>query len=486
MKRHVVFLLCVALSSVAMAEDANHVMFAFVDHFEPLRPGIPEVRIWVDDYIAMASKHIDADGRHPIHSYFQLFPMPESRLRESLTILNDSTYKGYGEVEYHLHHGITDERNRTEVEATQELIYLTAQTQDIFNSHGALITAEPTPSFTFGFIHGTWALDNSRYNTWTDPCDPHYQSCGVNWELQILGELGAYADFTFPSPMPMTPPTKDSIFYVEDDEIPASYKDANHIRMVEVNQPEFGDLMIIEGPDTRTNIGIKREDYNDPATLDRMDGWVGHNVHVIGQDKWVFVKVYTHGCMEDLTYQPAWDAFFGETMDSFYNDIEAKYNDGISWKLHYVSAREMYNIIKAAEAGMTGDPGQYRDFLIKPYANMLILTQNQYRLISYDTAVTLVEILDTNAVVEFNMKGFGPDAIIAESTNLAYGWQPSNALLGQGEFGELHFLDTTPSRYYRIYVADICPPYPIGDLDNNCRVDWADFALFAAHWLVDF
>jgi hypothetical protein len=35
--------------------------------------------------------------------------------------------------------------------------------------------------------------------------------------------------------------------------------------------------------------------------------------------------------------------------------------------LHYASVREAYNIIKAAEAGKTGDPDQYRNFVIKPY-----------------------------------------------------------------------------------------------------------------------
>ena len=34
--------------------------------------------------------------------------------------------------------------------------------------------------------------------------------------------------------------------------------------------------------------------------------------------------------------------------------------------LHYVSAREAYNIVKAAEAGMQGNPGDYRDFHLPP------------------------------------------------------------------------------------------------------------------------
>ncbi|MFT6770581.1 MAG: hypothetical protein ACJARU_000781, partial [Congregibacter sp.] len=36
--------------------------------------------------------------------------------------------------------------------------------------------------------------------------------------------------------------------------------------------------------------------------------------------------------------------------------------------LHYVSSREMYNIAKAAEAGNSGNPNDYRDFVLpKPH-----------------------------------------------------------------------------------------------------------------------
>ena len=34
--------------------------------------------------------------------------------------------------------------------------------------------------------------------------------------------------------------------------------------------------------------------------------------------------------------------------------------------LHYVTARELYNLVKAAEAGRQGDPEEYRDYLVKP------------------------------------------------------------------------------------------------------------------------
>jgi hypothetical protein len=45
--------------------------------------------------------------------------------------------------------------------------------------------------------------------------------------------------------------------------------------------------------------------------------------------------------------------------------VVAAFPNGARYRLHYVSAREMYNIVKAAEAGCTGDPSAFRDFEIR-------------------------------------------------------------------------------------------------------------------------
>ena len=47
--------------------------------------------------------------------------------------------------------------------------------------------------------------------------------------------------------------------------------------------------------------------------------------------------------------------------------LESEYNDGTNYILHYVTIREAYNLIKAAEAGESGDPEKYRNYLIKPF-----------------------------------------------------------------------------------------------------------------------
>ena len=50
-----------------------------------------------------------------------------------------------------------------------------------------------------------------------------------------------------------------------------------------------------------------------------------------------------------------------------YGFLEARYRDQSGYRLHYVTARELYNVIKAAEAWETGDPSQFKDFSIPPY-----------------------------------------------------------------------------------------------------------------------
>jgi hypothetical protein len=75
----------------------------------------------------------------------------------------------------------------------------------------------------------------------------------------------------------------------------------------------------------------------------------------------VFVKIHTHGTLEaDI------DTLLGPEMDAMHSYLEAKYNDGASYVLHYVTAREMYNIIKAAEAGCVGNPHSFRDYVLPP------------------------------------------------------------------------------------------------------------------------
>jgi hypothetical protein len=53
-------------------------------------------------------------------------------------------------------------------------------------------------------------------------------------------------------------------------------------------------------------------------------------------------------------------------MHGAFGYLETAYNDGSAYMLHYVTARELYNMIRAVEAGETGEPNEYRDYCIGP------------------------------------------------------------------------------------------------------------------------
>jgi hypothetical protein len=332
----------------------RHLMFAFVDHFEPMygRPDYAtecaRVARWRQDYPKLCAGLQDADGRAPIHTFF--YPQEEYR-PEHIEPLVELSRMGLGEIEVHLHHD-----HDTEAGLREKLREFTRVLAD---RHDALPRDPHTGQPRWAFIHGNWALCNS---------DPRGSGCGVNNELVILREEGCYADFTFPAaPHPCQTSTVNQIYYATDK--PGQPKSHDTGVPVHSGGAAQGDLMIIQGPigfmhHNRKFGLIPRIENADirtasPAVPARIDDWVNTGIHVRGKPEWIFVKIHTHGVEEfDV------NTLLGPSMRQAYEYLERRYNDGKQWKLHYVSAREMYNIVKAAEAGKTGDPGQYRDFVI--------------------------------------------------------------------------------------------------------------------------
>ena len=95
-----------------------------------------------------------------------------------------------------------------------------------------------------------------------------------------------------------------------------------------------------------------------PNTRKRVDWWIKTSIHVKGKPEWIIIKTHTHGAIEN-------DVILGKPFENLIGYMEERYNDGINFKIHYVTARELYNIIKAVEAGETGeDPELYRNYLI--------------------------------------------------------------------------------------------------------------------------
>jgi hypothetical protein len=75
----------------------------------------------------------------------------------------------------------------------------------------------------------------------------------------------------------------------------------------------------------------------------------------------VFVKVHTHGAPEAQA-----DALLGEPGRAFHRALAECFNDGERFVLHYVTAREMFNIAVAGMRGESGNPNRFRDYALPP------------------------------------------------------------------------------------------------------------------------
>ncbi|GAB6098061.1 hypothetical protein JCM14469_43160 [Desulfatiferula olefinivorans] len=331
-------------------------MFSVVDHYEPFHSGgglqkaCERVNAWSVKYPSMANKHRDSDGKPPQHSWFYP-PHLDHRFLGDIIKLCKS---GYGEIEMHLHHNHMEPFPDT----SETLKLKILKCIEDYSKYG--IFCLPNGSKTFAFIHGDWSLDNAL--------GP--EICGVNNEIEILNECGCYADFTYPSLGLAQPQTINKIYYAKDD--PKKSKSYNKGKAVCVGGEPWGDLMIIQGivglrwksrihrfkPSIESS-NLDRSDYPFPK---RTDYWINNAVRIQGRPEWLFVKLHTHGCRE-----VDFDLLIGNTADEMYKHLEGNYNDGEHYCLHYVTAREMYNIIKAAERGYEGNPNEYRDLVIPKY-----------------------------------------------------------------------------------------------------------------------
>lgn len=331
-----------------------HVLFCLVDHFEPRWGNVSAARekervdTWIRKYSTAVKNHQDADGCPPRYTFF--YPIDEYT-PEAFERIVEFCKKGLGEIEVQLHHD-----NDTSESLRQKL----EQAKRTFSQWGVLCEDKYTKEIKYGFIHGNWALDNSR---------PDGKWCGVNNELQILKDTGCYADFTLPSAPSDTQTLKiNSLYYAQDN--PQKPKSHNRGVDVEAGQKPSGDLMIIQGPLSwnwqKRKMGIfprienSEISLDNPPTQDRIDLWVNQRIAVKGKADHLFIKVHTHGLKDEHLK----DEFF-ENLDFMFGYLEDKYNDGGHYKLHYVTAREMYNIIKAVEAGEPAEPQDCRDYLLE-------------------------------------------------------------------------------------------------------------------------
>lgn len=332
-------------------DGPRHLLFAFCDHYEPLHGdasaevGDERVRAWQVEYPKMAELFRDSDGLPPRHSFF--FP-GEQYAPSYLDRLAKLCRAGYGEVELHLHHdGDTAPKLRADITR-----YLGQ-----YAEHGHL-TRDRDGRLRYAFIHGNWCLSNARRDR---------RWCGVDDEIPLLWDTGCYADYTFPSAPDECQPNIVNQIYWPDGDLARTraYEQGVRARVGEIKHDR---ILMIEGPIAlarrpgRLAMRIESAAVTaaDPPSQGRVRTWVSQGIHVGGRPEWIFVKIHTHGAPEA---QAA--AMLGEGGRALHQAL-ARYNDGERYLLHYVTAREMYNIAMAAMEGKQGNPAAYRDHVLAP------------------------------------------------------------------------------------------------------------------------
>jgi hypothetical protein len=340
-----------------------HLIIGIADHFEPsFHPNLlgsyvsraeQEQRLerWCRLYPTVFEQWVDDDGRPLRHSYF--FPA-EQYDPALIDRLSEHCHAGWGEIEIHLHHGV--EKPDTEENTRQKLI----EFRDALADRGCLSRLDGEGSPRYAFVHGNWALANSAQG----------RCCGVDNEMQILAETGCYADFTLPSAPSSAQMSKINSLYECSKPL---YRRAPHRkgRNLQCGLPPDSFPLIVQGP-LLLNWGARKRGWSfprienseltsrNPPSMQRLRLWQDAGIAVRGCPNWLFIKLHCHG-MDPRDES----VMLGEPIQRFLQELLGQPQRKEKYRVHFVTAREMVNVILAACDGHSGDPGQYRDYRLR-------------------------------------------------------------------------------------------------------------------------
>lgn len=340
-----------------------HLVIAIADHFEP--SFLPEsgrahaplleqqhrVEAWCREYPRSVDAWRDQEGRGLAHTYF--FPA-EQYDRTLVEQLAAHCHAGWGEIEIHLHHGMdaadTAENTRRQIEQFRDALV---------RDHGSLCIMEGSTQPRYAFVHGNFTLANSANG----------YACGVDNEMEILTTTGCYADFTLPTAA-FHPAQITKINSLYECDLPldvrAPHRRGKNLRVGRA--PQIFPINV-QGPlmldfDRRARNGIGRIENAaltgaNPPSLRRLQLWKKAAVSVEGRPDWLFIKLHCHSM--DLAQR---ESVLGEHMQKFLSELIGGAEER-GEQIHFVTAREMVNIILAACDGREGNPGEYRDYRLK-------------------------------------------------------------------------------------------------------------------------
>jgi hypothetical protein len=340
-----------------------HLIIALADHFEPAivsgdgraRAAYPEqerrLERWCELYPKLADRWRDSAGRPFVHTYF--YPA-EQYDRGLVDRLAEHCHAGWGEIEVHLHHGgdapDTAESTRQHLEQFRDLLAV---------EHGSLSYWDGSGPPRYAFVHGNFALANSAGG----------RNCGVDSEMQILSETGCYADMTLPAAV-FDPAQVAKVNSIYECGFPLNERAPHRKgRDLEKGKKPHKFPIVVQGPlvpyftgwgsGARMRIESAAITGRNPLSLKRLQLWKRAAVSVKGRPDWVFIKLHCHGMdpMQD-------EAVLGELMQQFLRELVAGAPER-GETLHFVTAREMVNIVFAACDNREGNPSEYRDYRLQ-------------------------------------------------------------------------------------------------------------------------
>lgn len=340
-----------------------HLILALADHFEPAivprdgRARAPyeeqqrRLEEWCREYPRMTDPWRDHDGRAFCHTYFYPAEQYDQGLIEALA---DHCGGGWGEIEVHLHHGAQEPDT-----AENTCCQLEAFRDTLASRHGCLSYVDGSDQPRYAFVHGNFALANSNEG----------RQCGVDSEMQVLADTGCYADLTLPS-APFHAAQTSKINSLYECALPLNQRAPQRRgRALTRGRPPRIFPLIVQGPllmefarsGRPGRIGIENGALTrpNPPSLSRLKLWKRAGISVHGRPDWLFIKLHCHGMdptQKEVVLGPAMERFLGALVEGAAERREI---------LHFVSAREMVNIILAACDGREGNPGEYRDYRFK-------------------------------------------------------------------------------------------------------------------------
>jgi hypothetical protein len=347
---------------VFAGNKTQHLVFVIANHFEPawngtlrgldLRSQMARLDKWHEEAQITAREVVDCDGAPFRHTYFYPAEQYHWPVLDHLAWMQS---EGLGEVEVHLHHGVDEPDNASNLRRTL------VEFRDALAAEHKLLSEEAaggTPRYAF--VHGNWALANAAGGPF----------CGVDSEMQILADTGCYADLTMPAIGSPAQVSRINAVYQCGYDLAqrAPHRSGPDLRVgrkaalpIIVTGPTVLDWRRRRRhlPVPRVDDGVLTASY--PLDLVRLRHWRSAAVSLRGRPEWIFIKLHCHGF-----YQQDQPETIGEPVRRFMSQVLELSEKSDAFRVHFACAREVFNIITAGLAEQPGAPGQYRDYRLQP------------------------------------------------------------------------------------------------------------------------